>query len=712
MEIKGYFYKEIYRDHLTGFCIFTVNAPDNIYANQVGDVKCKAGCLMEFKHKAPVKLTGKYNEKDNIFEVDAICEDVTDKKALVKYITSSYAKIGKNIVENIVRTFNDYNELLREDASERLEKAGLAKRMVNDFIDFFTETTIKSRIMEKLSAYDGQYCHMVSLYELYGKDSIRMLEEKPYDTCRKINMSFDAADKIAKMQNPDVKSDSPERVLSVIAEVTDMMEESGDTYWSSNRFIGECSAYHSTVIKDTIPAHIISKRVKEDNPYVYYKEGKFINRYLDECENIASKNLERLCNTNYKEKKLDYQIIKKIELEQKFEFAPQQLASFSLLTSPGVKILTGGPGTGKTSTVDGLIKYYEAENPGCEICLCAPTGRAAQRMSETTGRKAETQHQMLGIKANEKVAKVKELTADLVVADEFSMTDIVMFSLLVSSLKKGATLLIVGDVDQLASVGAGNVLSDLINSHRIPVVKLTDVFRQAQGSDVIMNAKKVNKGQFDLVEGEDFNILYADSDTEVADKCEAILLQEMKEDDCFHVQILSPTRKGVCGSNTMNSRLQNILMESETPKKRFVYGKKTFYVGDKVVMLKNNLRMGYSNGDLGIVQELTGNGIKVKLGVSTVELIGQSLDEVELAYCTTIHKGQGSEYPVVIMMLPMVSPLLLTRELLYTGITRCKAKIYIIAEGNAINIAISNSLKDVHNSVNTLLLEKIQKKIA
>lgn len=383
--------------------------------------------------------------------------------------------------------------------------------------------------------------------------------------------------------------------------------------------------------------------------------------------------------------------------------------------SSGVMVLTGGPGTGKTTTVRGIIRAYQSA--GCRILLAAPTGKAAKRLSETTGMEAATIHRLLeyspkaGFQRNWK----NPLEGDVIIVDECSMVDILLFYNLLKAVPESMSLILVGDADQLPSVGAGNVLNDVIRSGAVPVVRLSRIFRQAQGSRIITNAHRINKGEpIDIRGGKDSDFFFSPQGTDeaVVDTivrfCTESLPRYYHVDMFRDIQVLSPMRKGPCGTLNLNHVLQEAMNPSGPCLKK---GGTMFRLGDKVMHIKNNYDKGVFNGDSGVVCAVNKEDreLEVDYDGRKVSYDTDDMDELVLAYAATIHKSQGSEYPIVVMPVTMGHYVMLQRNLLYTGVTRAKNIIVLVGDRRAVAHAIRN---ETTTSRNTLLAERITQEMS
>jgi len=364
--------------------------------------------------------------------------------------------------------------------------------------------------------------------------------------------------------------------------------------------------------------------------------------------------------------------------------------------------VTGGPGTGKTTTINGILSAYEKQNPNKVIRLCAPTGRAAQRMTESTGREAVTIHRLLEYKpyGNEVTYKNAndKLEADLIVVDEASMLDMEFASIFFSAVPTGALVLIVGDIHQLPSVGPGDVLHDMISPGMIPTVQLTTVYRQGSHSPIIQNAIRIHQGIIAFMENEEYQTYITYSQTELARKIIACAVSMHNKNIPFETQILCPSHKGEAGVGMLNTALQSLLNPGRQGLKELKYGNTIYRSGDKVILLNNNYQNGYFNGDIGIIKDISDAGIHLNIFGSEIIIAKTEIDDLGLAYAMTIHKSQGSEFKNIIVSLPMSPKSMLKRNLLYTAITRAKKTVIVVTEKQAVSIAVKTCETGKRNS--------------
>lgn len=567
-------------------------------------------------------------------------------------------------------------------------------------------------ILEYISGFGGTIINSDKLMKLYGKNALKRLKKDPYGTGYQAGLDFFTCDRIGKSLHFDALN--LKRIKSLIYESLNIITtQSGSTY--STQFVLKKQiaklVKKSSYPLEQIPSAVLAVAIQRMSGIAMEKVNNGLRIYrkkLWDCEIAIARNLSRL-----DEKKEDHaysdEIIKEVESYLKIQYSEKQKESFRILKTNGIKIITGGPGTGKTTIVNGIIYMYQTMHPYNNILLCAPTGRAAQRMSEVTQMDAETIHRTLKYRpfSNGEI-KHKDasdpLSADLIILDEMSMVDTEIFALLLPAVKAGATLVLIGDEDQLQSVSSGNVLHDLIKSNRFETHRLKEVFRQKGLPTIIDNAYKVLDGRMDFVKDSSFHITACETIKEAMKKMEELFEIFREAGKEHNVQILSPVKVGDGGTRAINSVISQ-KVNKETEGKSFVYGRTIYHNGDKVIFLNNNYEKDYYNGDIGYITEIFKNGFMVKVGSEEKRIIGSCLKEVTLAYGITIHKAQGSEADIVVIVLPDTYQNMLNRNMLFTAITRAKKQVEIIY----VNSALSDSVHTIKTEQRkTGLIKKIQ----
>ena len=501
------------------------------------------------------------------------------------------------------------------------------------------------------------------------------------------------------------------RLRSGIFYTLNKLAEAGHCYATREQLIGKArelleveDAELEITLDEMIRTNDVIREVAGEQEAVYLPPYYF-------SESGCAKRLFRLMSCGKKKSEDAEEILKKVAASSEITYDEIQWKAVKTAISSKVMVLTGGPGTGKTTTTLGIISAYK--QAGCQIILAAPTGRAAKRMSEATGMEAKTIHRLLEYKPPEGYQKNEEypLEGDVLILDECSMIDIMLMYNLLKALPEQMSLILVGDIDQLPSVGAGNVLRDIIDSGCVPVVRLTRIFRQAQGSRIIMNAHRINKGEsIDMRGGKDSDFFFVtkESNQEVLDTivqyCRTNLPRYYHVDPLQDIQVLTPMQRGECGAVNLNQ----VLQEAMNPSKIFLRRGGTQYrLKDKVMQIRNDYDKEVFNGDIGTITKVDMEERELTVLFDEREVIYDvtELDELTLAYAVTIHKSQGSEYPIVVMPFTMSHFVMLQRNLLYTGVTRAKKILVLVGEKKAVYYAIKN---ETTTGRNTMLARRLQ----
>lgn len=622
-------------------------------------------------------------------------------EGIEKYLGSGMVKgIGPHFAKVLVKAFKEQVFEVIETEPERLKSLpGIGPKRIDKIISAWAEQKAIREIMVFLQSHGVGTGRAVRIYKTYGDDSITKVSENPYRLALDIHgIGFKTADTIA--QRIGIAPDSLIRAQAGVRHV--LQEFSGD---------GHCAAYWDTLVQESskllqidqpIIEQAILAEIEAENLVQEEQDGKpvlFLTPLQRAEQGIAS-SIKRLLDGH--PPWADIQPDKAIPwVEQKtgLELSPSQQQAVRLALTSKVLVITGGPGVGKTTLVNSILLILRAK--ALNVTLCAPTGRAAKRLSESTGLEAKTIHRLLefdpqsfGFKRN----KDNPLETELLVIDESSMVDVTLMNRVLSSVPDKAGLLIVGDVDQLPSVGPGSVLADIIDSEAVPTVRLTEIFRQAATSKIITNAHRINKGQQPLnAEGKelsDFYFIPGNTPEEIHAKLIQVVTERIPKrfnlDPIRDIQVLTPMNRGGLGSHSLNSELQGKLNGAAEPKvTRFGV---TFSPGDKVIQTVNNYDKEVFNGDIGRIREIDTeeSTLLIEYDGRDVNYEFSELDEVQLAYATSIHKSQGSEYPAVVIPLAMQHYTLLERNLIYTGVTRGKKLVIIIGQPKALAMAVKN----------------------
>ena len=618
-----------------------------------------------------------------------------------KYLGSGLIKgVGPKFAKRIVGKFGkDTLDVIEENPDSLIEVEGIGKVRVERIKNSWKEQKEIKNIMLFLQSNEVSTSHATKIFKTYGSESIQIVKENPYRLADDIwGIGFKTADVIAGKMG--IEKGKFVRLRSGILYTLNKLSESGHCYAVREQLIKkaiELLDVDAPELEITLDEMIRTGDVVKEEEAIYLPPFYF-------SETGCAKRIIRLLEAGRKVKVDPDKIVQKVVSQSDISYDEIQLEAVRTAISSKVMVLTGGPGTGKTTTTMGIITAYRLA--GCRILLAAPTGRAAKRMSEATGMEAKTIHRLLEFKPPEGYQKNEEkpLEGDVLILDECSMVDVMLMYNLLKAIPEHMSLILVGDTDQLLSVGAGNVLKDIIDSGRIPVVRLTRIFRQVQGSRIIMNAHRINKGEaIDMRGGKDADFFFAGKATneEVVDTlvryCTQNLPRYYHVDAFKDIQVLTPMQKGICGAANLNQLLQ----EAMNPTKIFLHRGGTQYrLHDKVMQIRNDYEKEVFNGDIGTVTKVDMEERELTVDFDGRDVIYDvtELDELVLAYAVTIHKAQGSEYPIVVMPFTMSHFVMLQRNLLYTGVTRAKKILVLIGEKKAVYYAIKNETTTERNT--------------
>ena len=609
-----------------------------------------------------------------------------------KYLGSGLVKgIGPRFARAIVQRFGTETIDIIETEIERLyEVPNIGRKRVAKIRESWEKQKDIKNVMLFLQGYGVSTAYAAKIYREYGKESIDKVRENPYRLADDIwGIGFKTADGIAAKMG--YGKEDPRRCRSGILYTLGQLSDEGHVYAGEEQLVktaGQLLEAGETAIRDTLAGMLQAEDLILDKdaiylPPFYHAECGTSRRLRDLAQSTGRSLFDGLFDPS------------SLTAETGIEYDEVQLAAIRQAVTSKVMVLTGGPGTGKTTTTQGIIAALK--KAGLRVLLAAPTGRAAKRMSEATGMEAKTIHRLLeynpqdGYKRNDE----NPLEGDALIVDECSMIDILLMNNLLKAVPVGMRLVFVGDIDQLPSVGAGNVLRDIIDSQRIPVVRLVRIFRQAQKSRIVMNAHTINQGRFpDTSNGRDTDFFFMrEDDPERAAETIVRLVKERLprayRESPDRIQVLTPMQRGVVGAANLNLLLQQALNPSGPSLNRGGY---TYRQGDRVMQQRNNYAKEVFNGDLGYIREVDTEErtLKVDFDGKWVEYDVTELDELTLAYATTIHKAQGSEYPIVVMPVLMTHFVMLQRNLIYTGITRAKKICVLIGAMKALAYAVRN----------------------
>lgn len=652
-----------------------------------------------------------------------------------KYLGSGLIKgIGSVYAKKIVAKFGEETlNIIEEDIQRLSEVDGIGKKRIDLIAKSWEKQKDVKDIMVFLQGNGVSSAYAAKIYKAYGKESIDKVKENPYRLADDIwGIGFKTADSIAK--NMGYAENDIRRCKSGIIYSLNQLANDGHVYATREQLIkdanerlglAEIAANSQTTVPSTsasspiteeIPLGMVAEPTPQMRPPVEQALEELISaeelKVEDECiylppfyysEVGVAKKLLELRNAKQDNLFADQVNMEAIEKESGITYDDVQQAAIHMAAESKVMVLTGGPGTGKTTTTQGIISAWKTA--GLSILLAAPTGRAAKRMSEATGMEAKTIHRLLGFKPTEgyKFNEENPLDGDALIVDECSMIDIILMYSLLKAIPPTMRLVLVGDIDQLPSVGAGNVLRDIIESEAIPVTRLTRIFRQAQSSRIVMNAHAINQGYFPNIQNgkdTDFFFIRAEEPQDAVPQIVNLVKNRLPKAygrPVSDVQVLTPMRRSYCGSDNLNIELQKALNPMGVS---LSFGGTLYRSGDRVMQIRNNYDKDVYNGDIGTISDvdLEENELLVSFGDKVVTYEKSELDELVLAYATTIHKSQGSEYPIVVIPVFYSFFTLLQRNLIYTAITRAKKICVLIGQMKALGYAVKNLTVEQRNT--------------
>lgn len=716
--LEGYVDKIIFRKQENGYTVLSL-------VNEDIEMTC-VGNFSYIDEGEFLCVKGKYTEhavygeqlKVESYEV----KEPSDIASMERYLGSGAIKgIGTALAARIVRKFKKDTFRIIEEEPERLtEIKGISERIAKEISAQFGEKRELRNAMLFLQQYGISLNLSVKIHEKYGARMYEIMKQNPYKLAEDITgVGFKIADEIARKVGIGTESDF--RIKAGILHILKEAAGQGHTYLPEKilcKKTAELLIIEPELIEHHLMDMVMNKQIviKEEG-----EERQIYSSYYYYTElNCARMLMDLNVPYSYTEEKFD-ELMDKLENQMEMELDTMQRTAVLEAARNGLLIITGGPGTGKTTTINAIIQFFEQE--GMDILLAAPTGRAAKRMSETTGQDAQTIHRLLELSGNVEEENQRmhferneenPLETDVVIVDEMSMVDINLLQSLLKAIVVGTRVIFVGDVNQLPSVGPGNVLKDMIASHCFSMVKLTKIFRQATQSDIIMNAHKINRGEQLILDNKsrDFFLLQREQVQNIISVIIQLVRDKMPkyvDAGVYDIQVLTPMRKGELGVERLNQILQEYLNPRSTNKKEKEYKQRIFREGDKVMQIKNNYQLaweikskygitqdagtGVFNGDCGVIKEINlfAETLTVEYEEGKMTEYGfQALDELEHAYAITIHKSQGSEYPAVVMPILTGPRMLFNRNLLYTAVTRAKKCVTIVGSNQMVQQMITN----------------------
>ena len=709
MKIEGKVATIIFRNE-TNFWTVMLLKKDKGYITAVGETQdLEVGDLLELEGEEGYHKV--YGEQFKFSTYKKILPK-TDT-ALIQYIADNVKGIGKKTAKNIVDCFGENTTNVIRFEPQKLEKVkGLNSNKIDELNHFFSEEWEKWNTIEYLSNFGISVVTANKIYQILGSDTIDIIKENPYSLTTFIKrLEFKVVDEIGRMLG--ISLDNEDRVDTGLVYAMNKIIEFGHTCVKKENLISYASTLLEVSSKDIensiarlILKETLYKQIIQDDEYIF-KRSLFLAE-----DNIAQ---NVVLHTLKEIKKKDYtKQIERVSKENGIDLSNEQKEAISTCLNSSISIVTGGPGTGKTTIIKCIIDILE--NLKKEYVLCAPTGRAAKRIKETTGKEAKTLHRLLEITKLEDNdldayydTPVMQVDTDVIIIDEASMIDTMMMNNIFKAISSSTKLILVGDVDQLPSVGPGSVLEDIIASNVVNVIYLKQIYRQSAMSDIIVNAHRVNSGVYPEFKSKDTDLFFIKTDSveSTLEEIKTLVSYRLENfadlDVIKDLQVLTPMKKTKLGTVELNATLQNVLNPKSSKKAEKEFNGKIYRVGDKVMQIVNNYDKKFSikgnffdgiyNGDIGYIESI--DNISKKLMVvfdeeKKVEYEYDELEQLELAYAVTIHKSQGSEFDYVILPLYAGYPKLFTRNLLYTAMTRAKKMLIIVGSRNVINNMVDN----------------------
>ena len=720
-RLEGYIDHIIFRNSDNGYTVM-------VLVTQDGEVTC-TGTLSYIGEGEKVALTGQYIAHPSYgeqFKIESYSiQTPEDEESAERYLGSGAIKgVGAALAARIVRHFGGDTFRIIEEEPERLaEIKGISDRKAREIAEQVYEKRDMRKAMIFLQQLGITTSLAVKIYEKYGAEIYRVIQENPYQLADDIGgVGFRIADEIA--MRAGIQADSEYRVKCAIFYVLQQAGGEGHVFLPKEQLSYRAAELLGVPLQDidqylmdlAVERRIVVKQ-EENQERVYSASSYF----------MEMSTARMLCDLNITAEVNETVILHKIaaiEAETGTYLDEKQKEAVIASVRCGLLVITGGPGTGKTTTINTLISYFESE--GLQILLAAPTGRAAKRMAEATGYEAKTIHRLLEISGIQEGSTAgggfernaqNPLDADVIIVDEMSMVDIYLMHALLDAITVGTRLIMVGDRNQLPSVGPGSVLKDIIESGKVPVVRLTRIFRQASESDIVVNAHKINRGEhvsldnksrdFFFLKRSDANVIISIVIQLVRDK-----MPRYVDATAYDIQVLTPMRKGLLGVERLNRILQEYLNPPDRNKREHEQGGQIFREGDKVMQIKNNYQIewevrgrygipiekgvGVFNGDLGVIREINLHTERITVEFDEqrmVEYPYAGLEELDLAYAVTIHKSQGSEYPDVVIPLLSGPRMLMNRNLLYTAVTRARKCVTVVGDVLTFDQMIDNTVE-------------------
>jgi len=715
-DIQGTIYDVVFRNEQNGYTVLDLEQGKEMFT--------LVGYFSFLNIGETIKAYGswvKHPDYGNQFKVESYTSVTPETtNGIEKYLASGLIPgIGPHIAKKLVEKFGlDTLDIIQYNPDRLIEVEGIGEKKAEKIYEAFQEQKELKDIMMFLEQYGIGPAYAVRIYKAYGANTVNEIKDNPYKLADDIfGIGFKMADRVALSMG--VLKSSEYRIASGTKFVLNQYHGNGHTFVPQEDLVRSAAALlevDDVQIEDTIVKLYIDKKLVVDN--IGDTRAVYSVPFFKAESGTAIRLMQLLY---FKVPPMDVDIdseISAVESREGIELAEKQRIAVREALTQGILVITGGPGTGKTTIIKTIINLFEKQ--GLNVLLAAPTGRAAKRMQEATGRDAKTIHRLLEFgygDSDEEMFFQKNgespLECDAIIIDEVSMIDILLMNNLLKAVAEGTRVILVGDVDQLPSVGPGNVLRDIIESEVLPVVRLDEIFRQAESSMIVVNAHSINRGEPPVISSKngDFFLIRKESQEDIVstiiELCTKRLPKYTGLDFYEGIQVLSPMKKGLCGVLNLNLELQRALnpkMHNKTEKQHREF---VFRVGDKVMQIKNNYKMkwksinnlekegeGVFNGDLGTIINIDNEEQYLEVIFDRERMVKydfSTLDELEHAYALTVHKSQGSEFPVLVMPLTFGPPMLMTRNLLYTGLTRAKSMVVLVGKEQFLRQMVKNN---------------------
>ena len=701
----------IYTNEKNGFTVCEVETSDASV--------CAVGYMPYISEGETLRLSGTwgihpdYGEQFKVEYYEKV--EPSDSVSIIRYLSSGIISgVGAVMAQRIVDKFGeDSLRVLRDEPEQLALIKGISPKKAQAINESFVEQSGVQSIVMFLNRFGVTPNFALKVYKQFGSEAVDVIQENPYRLCEDIyGIGFKKADKIGLSLG--VLQDDPSRVAAGVRYILQYNSQNGHTYLPREKLVGLVCRLLG-VDEDSVQNVIVSMLIDSVLHAEQTPNGEHIYLYeMYQCELRSAQKLMLLSSMEIKEAgALDY-AIEKAEESMGITLEQMQHEAVEKAVRSGLMVITGGPGTGKTTIIRTVLSVFE--RIGLRVALCAPTGRAAKRMTALCGHEAKTIHRMLemsyGEDRQQQFGKNERnpLDFDAVIVDEVSMVDIVLLDSLLAAMPSTTRLIMVGDADQLPSVGAGNVLSDMIECGCVRTVRLTEIFRQAKESMIVVNAHKIINGEYPISNTGDFFFIHTDGPDQIVptivDLCRRRLPETYQVEDLFGIQVISPSKKGVAGIHALNQALQDALNPPQPGRPERASRDFSFRIGDKVMQVRNNYDMpwtmkysdengtGVFNGDEGIITNIDPENSCLYVLFDEERIVKYDflqLDELEPAYAITVHKSQGSEFEIVVMPMYQAPPMLLSRNLFYTAVTRAKRLVVLVGSERIMRTMVDNN---------------------